>query len=1044
MYMAGLDDMTEYAELHALSNFTFLRGASHPEELVEQAHVLGYRSLALTDECSVAGLVRAHIRARDLGFHLITGSEFRLQDLPGLLVLLAPNRDAYAALSQLITRARRRCAKGHYQAFREDLFLCQHHCLALWQPGFSDDDTNAGQWLRSTFGRHLWLMAERPLAQNDQARNQWLATLAETLDCTIVATGHALMHRRERKPLQDLLTAIRLGTTVENAGLALEANGERYLRPLKRLQKLFPAAWLEESLRVAQQCQFSPAELRYEYPAELVPKGHTPSSWLRTLVHRGEKKRFPEGTPASIRKQLEKELALIEELAYEPFFLTIEDVVAFARQHGILCQGRGSAANSVVCYCLEITEVDPRRINLLLERFISRERNEPPDIDVDFEHERREEVIQYIYQKYGRERAALAATVICYRPRSALRDAGKALGLDPLYLEQLFEGIDWRDREDGWQQQLARKGLADARGSAGLLLPLARELLGFPRHLSQHVGGFVIAAHRIADLVPVENAAMAERTVIQWDKDDLEALGLLKVDVLALGMLTAIRRTLALVSQYRGRPLGLADIPPEDPAVYAMLQKGQSMGVFQVESRAQMSMLPRLRPACYYDLVVEVAIVRPGPIQGDMVHPYLKRRKHPERVHYPNERIRAILEPTLGVPIFQEQVIRLAMAAAGFSAGEADRLRRAMAAWKKHGDLSPFRQKLLQGMRERGYSEAFAEQLYRQMMGFGGYGFPEAHAASFALLVYVSAWLKHHEPAAFLCGLLNSQPMGFYSPSQLIQEARRQGVRVLPVDVNESTLEHRLTPAKGQGQPTVRLGLCIIRQLRRQAAHALVAARPEQGYRSIQDLRRLAGLSTADLEALAGGGALRSLSRNRYQARWDILAHTPGLELAGGCRVQEDPSDYAPDSTGEETLPEPDEADNLIEDYASLGLSLARHPMALLREQGRLRHCLRATELADCRSGQPVRVAGLVTGRQRPGSAKGVTFVTLEDETGNINVIVWTATARAQRQPLLKARLMHVRGVVEQQEGVIHVIAGRMTELNHLIDKLSTESRDFR
>lgn len=1029
-----------YAELHCISNFSFLRGASHPEELVERASELGYQALALTDECSLAGVVRAHVRAQQQSLRLIIGSEFRLTDLSGLLVLLAPSRRAYARLSQLITQARRRCDKGHYQLLRQDLALCAQDCLALWQPAFRDEDEDwdDGYWLRQCFGAHLWLKAERLLTQSDDEHHARLKQLSQALEAPVVATGHVQMHRRARKPVQDLVTAIRLGCTLRETGQRLHANAECHMRAVSHIERLFPAAWVQESVNLANRCHFSLSELRYEYPQELVPEDHTPASWLRALTRDGESRRFPEGTPADITRQLEQELTLIEELAYEPFFLTIHDIVLFARERGILCQGRGSAANSVVCYCLGITEVDPRRVNLLLERFISRERNEPPDIDVDFEHERREEVIQYLYRKYGRHRAALAATVICYRPRSALRDVGKALGLDPLHLEELIQGIDWRDQEDDWIQQLQRRKLLSETGPGRWLLPLTRELLGFPRHLSQHVGGFVIASEDVAELVPVENATMKERTVIQWDKDDLEALGLLKVDVLALGMLTAIRRTLALISERQGRPFTLADVPPEDAAVYHMLQEGKSMGVFQVESRAQMSMLPRLKPACYYDLVVQVAIVRPGPIQGNMVHPYLKRREMPENVPYADERIRQVLEPTLGVPIFQEQVIRLAMVAAGFSAGEADQLRRAMAAWKRHGDLSGFRDRLVRGMGERGYSAEFAERLYLQICGFGGYGFPESHAASFALLVYVSAWLKRHEPAAFLCGLLNSQPMGFYSPSQLVQEARREGVTVLPVDVNQSGYEHGLSDSGGPGSPAVRLGLNLIRRLSHKAATEVVRARPRDGYRTLEQLRTQAGLSTADLEALASGGALSGLSAHRFQARWDILDRPCELALPKD-------NEYS-FSTGQQALPPvplPSEADTMAEDYTSLGLSLARHPLALLREQGQLRHCTRAGELARLRSGTPVRVAGLVTGRQRPGSASGVTFVTLEDETGNINTVVWLATARRQRQPLLNARLLHVRGVLERQDQVIHVIAGRLSDLSHLIDNLNVQSRDF-
>ncbi|MED5467853.1 MAG: error-prone DNA polymerase, partial [Pseudomonadota bacterium] len=705
----------------------------------------------------------------------------------------------------------------------------------------------------------------------------------------------------------------------------------------------------------------------------------------------------------------------------------------FARRQGILCQGRGSAANSAVCYCLGITEVNPANVELLFERFISKDRDEPPDIDVDFEHERREEVIQYIYQRYGRERAALAATVIRYRPRSALRDVGKALGFDATLVEKLLDGIDWRDKTTGWRQQILDKGLTRSPKVADQFFTLVNTLLGFPRHLSQHVGGFVISAGPLSELVPVENAAMEGRTVIQWDKDDLESLGLMKVDVLALGMLTAIRKALALISEEKDTPFTIQDVPQEDPDTYAMLQKGDSIGVFQVESRAQINMLPRLKPETWYDLVIEVAIVRPGPIQGDMVHPYLRRKHGMEAVEYPNDAVRQVLERTLGVPIFQEQVIKLAMVAAGFSAGEADKLRRAMAAWKSHGDLTPFRDKLIQGMLERGHDADFAERLYKQICGFGGYGFPESHAASFALLVYVSAWIKRHHPAAFYCALLNSQPMGFYSPSQLVQDARRHNVSVLPPDVNHSQWQHTL---QGQEQH-LRLGLRIIQGLSRSGAERVHQNRPANGYQSAAELRTRAGLNQSDMELLAGANAMPGFTRNRHQAYWQLLEHEEPAELF----ANEAMTKYTPEPC--HLLPEPTEGQNVLADYSSQGLTLQRHPLALLREQGHLRHCLTADQLKATRPGIPVQVAGLVTGRQRPGTASGVTFVTLEDETGNVNVVVWLDTARRQRKPLLTARLLHVKGVIEKEGDIVHVMAGKLSDLSHLINSLPVSSRDF-
>ncbi|MDO3721902.1 error-prone DNA polymerase [Marinobacter sp. chi1] len=1033
-----------YAELTCVSNFSFLTGASHPHELAERAAGLGYRALAITDACSVAGIPRAWAALKDSPVQLITGSHFELDDAPPeacipRFVLLARTRRGYGQLCQLITTGRRRAEKGQYQLFFRDIEThTLDDCLCLWNPpapaeASADQALACGEWLLRLFEHRLWLAATRTLESGEEQKLSRIRWLADQLRCPITATGDVHMHSRERQPLQDVLTALHHHTTVEHAGHCLFQNAERYLRPLPVIQRLFPDAWLEQSLKIADQCTFEPGSLRYEYPPDLVPEGETPAGYLKRLTREGERRRYPEGTPLTIQGLIRKELDLISEMKYEHYFLTIYDIVAFARSQGILCQGRGSAANSAVCYCLGITEVNPARVELLFERFISKDRNEPPDIDVDFEHERREEVIQYIYQRYTRERAALAATVIRYRPRSAVRDVGKALGFDPAQVEQLLEGIDWRDKATNWRQQILDKRLTRNPKVADQFFTLVNTLLGFPRHLSQHVGGFVISAGPLAELVPVENAAMADRTVIQWDKDDLESLGLMKVDVLALGMLSAIRKALALISERKGEPFRMQDIPEEDPATYAMLQTGDSIGVFQVESRAQINMLPRLKPETYYDLVIEVAIVRPGPIQGDMVHPYLRRKHGLEPVSYPNDAIRKVLERTLGVPIFQEQVIKLAMVAAGFSAGEADQLRRAMAAWKSHGDLTPFREKLITGMLERGHDADFAERLYQQICGFGGYGFPESHAASFALLVYVSAWIKRHHPAAFYCALLNSQPMGFYSPSQLVQDARRHQVNVLPVDVNCSQWNHTL---EGPDQH-LRLGLRLVQGLSYAGAQRLREQRPTGGYRSAGELRKLAGLNQRDMEVLAGANAMPAFAANRHQAYWQLLDHEQPTELFAA----EAPEDYRPDHC--EQLPEPSEGQNVLADYASLGLSLQRHPLALLREQGHLKYCHTAEELKSTRAGVPVQVAGLVTGRQRPGSASGVTFVTLEDETGNVNVVVWLETARRQRKPLLTARLLHVKGVLEREGDIVHVMAGKLSDLSHLIQKLPVSSRDF-
>ena len=797
--------MTSYAELHCLSNFTFLRGASHAEELAERAYELGYAALAITDECSMAGVVRAHGAAKKCGLKLIVGSEIRFVE--GLrVVLLATDRTGYGNLSELITRGRRNAGKGRYSLALEDIRDGVTGCLALLLPDPLPSIAQA-QLIASWFPETSWLAVELFCSADDAERLEKLRELGTASGLPLVAAGDVHMHVAQRRAMQDMLTAIRLGVPVAEAGTALYPNAERHLREYDDLRQIYPAELLQQTLAVAARCNFSLDELRYEYPEEVVPQGETPTSHLRKLTEAGLAQRFPEGVPEKVRAMVEYELGLIAELKYEPFFLTVHDIVRFARSRGILCQGRGSAANSAVCYSLHITEVNPACMEMLFERFISKERGEPPDIDVDFEHERREEVIQYLYGKYGRERAALAATVITYRPKSAMRDVGKALGFDLEQVDRLSKSMAWWDGRQVMPQRLAEAGFDPANPKVSLLIRLVDELQGFPRHLSQHVGGFVIARGKLSHLVPVENAAMAERTIIQWDKDDLDALGLLKVDVLALGMLTAIRRALDEVGRLRGRMITMADIPREDPAVYEMIGHADTVGVFQIESRAQMSMLPRMKPRNFYDLVIEVAIVRPGPIQGGMVHPYLRRREGVEPVNFPSEAVRHVLERTLGVPIFQEQVMQLAVVAAGFTPGEADQVRRSMAAWKRRGGLEHFEQRLRDGMLERGYTLEFAQQIFQQILGFGEYGFPESHAASFALLVYISAWLKCHEPAAFACALLNSQPMGFYAPAQLVQDARRHGVEVLPVDANASDWDCTLdilpspqpSPQRGEG-----------------------------------------------------------------------------------------------------------------------------------------------------------------------------------------------------------------------------------------------------
>ena len=1039
---AGVE--TEFAELHCLSNYSFLRGASHPEELVAQAHALGYRALAITDECSYAGLVKAHMAAKARGIKLIIGAEFTLtlaDEQSAKVVLLATDRTTYGQLAALITKLRRRSEKGSYAAVLDDFRWGLSGCLALWVPPLGEITgvMTMGRTLQKVFPQ-LWIALELFRDGHDLDKMANALTLSTRMNLPIVASNDAHTHEPMRQPLQDLVSAIRLKTTVAELGYQGFPNAERTLRTINDLQSLYPPEMLAESMRIAERCHFSMDELRYEYPEDLVPPHLTPAEYLRQLTMAGARERWSEGIPGDTMALIEKELELIAELKYEHYFLTVQDIVQFARSQNILCQGRGSAANSAVCYCLHVTEVDPARMHLLFERFVSKERDEPPDIDVDFEHERREEVIQYIYKRYGRERAALAATLICYRPRSAIRDVGKALGLDANTIDLLAKSMAWWDKKDKIPSHLRAAGLDPDTSVAEQFLHFVDAILGFPRHLSQHVGGFVISRGSLSQLVPVENAAMADRTVIQWDKDDLEALGLLKVDVLALGMLTAIRKALAVLNDYRGSALSVQQIPAEDPETYRLLQCGDSVGVFQVESRAQMSMLPRLKPQHFYDLVIEVAIVRPGPIQGDMVHPYLRRRRGLEVVEYTSEKVRQVLERTLGIPIFQEQVIELAMVAAGFSAGEADQLRRAMAAWKKRGGLKVFEQKLIDGMLARGHDKEFAERVFKQIQGFGEYGFPESHAASFALLVYISAWLKCHEPAAFYCGLLNSLPMGFYSPSQLIQDAQRHAIEVRQIDVCCSDWSHTLEipTAPRNAHPALRLGLRMVKGLSEEAAERIVAVRRQSTLVSAEDLAARAALNDQAMRFLARAGALSELSGHRHQAHWNVAGIVERLPLAAA----EEPCTYQVE------MPRPTEQEDLLDDYRYTGLTLGPHPMQLLRGHAQFTGFRTASDLETCRHGQPVRVAGLVTGRQRPGTASGVVFVTLEDETGNANIVVWSSVLERFRPALLQGQLLKIKGRVEREGTVIHVIAGFIEDATALLQNMADtalpfKSRDF-
>ncbi len=1078
-----------YAELHCLSNFSFQRGASHPKELVARAAQLGYQALALTDECSVAGVVRAWEAAKECGLHLIVGSEFVWGDLR--LVALARDAQGWGNLCEFITAARAAAPKGQYHVGPGSPFSLLQGCELLLAPcrermGASDFVavsaclSSARAQFGLNFDGHLWLAVELHLAPDDSL---WLATLQRAgaaLGLPLVAAGDVHMHARSRKPLQDVITAVQRGCSVAECGFALQPNAERHLRQRVRLAGIYPPELLAATLTVAARCTFSLGEIRYQYPLETVPSGMTPAQALAWLAQEGAMGRYPQGVPDWIAAQIRKELALIAHCQYEMYFLTVHDIVRFARSQGILCQGRGSAANSVVCYVLGITAVAPEDSHLLFERFISKERSEPPDIDVDFEHDRREEVIQYIYAKYGRERAAITAVVATYRTRSALRDVGKALAVAPALVDAFAKDHHWFDEgiaADRLQELAKGLGVPLHRHTAALWLELATQLKGFPRHLSQHVGGFVLTQGKLTRLVPVEPASMEGRSVIQWDKDDLDTMGLLKVDVLALGMLSALRRCLQLRAVLRGEPWGLADIPREDAATYDMICAADTVGVFQIESRAQMSMLPRLQPRVFYDLVVQVAIVRPGPIQGGMVHPYLQareRRRHGQPLELEKPELEAALARTLGVPIFQEQVMQIAMIAAGFGPGMADDLRRSMAAWKRKGGVHRFERPLIGGMEARGYRTEFAQAIFQQMLGFGEYGFPESHAHSFALLSYASSWLKCHEPACFLAALLNSLPMGFYSASQLVQDARRHGVRVLPIDVLAShwdcTLEGPLAAVPGVAlpQPAVRLGLRLVSGLAtaagqrlvqiRQALHdAAVAGKPGAApapalapefvpatcFTSTEDLALRAQLSQQDLQALAAADALASLSGHRRQQMWDAAAQHTAPALWRDVPVHEVPL----------ALPAAHEGEEIVFDYAATGLTLRRHPLALLRPRLARWRLQTALQLHSAPNGRKVRACGIVTMRQRPGTAKGTMFVTLEDETGPVNVIVWPALVEHWRQPLLGARLLAVEGVwqcsphgPDGQAVVRHLVAQRFKDLTPLLGRMAQAlqgSRDF-
>lgn len=1018
--------MVAFAELNCKTNFSFLHGASHPDELVNRAGKLGYRALAITDHNSLAGVVRAHGQAKKTGLKLLIGAEVAPQNAPPL-VLLATDRQAYGRLSRLLTAGKLKSPKGECHVTFDDVASHAEGLIAAIVGPASAHEI--GQY-REVFGDRCYLFGKMLYGPDDVSDLERSIQLAQRTRTPLVASNHVRFHHPARKPLSDVLTAIREGCTVAEAGELLLPNAERYLKSPAAMRELFalcPAA-IRRTVEIADRCQFNLDELRYDYPEEFAPRGLTPIEYLIGLTWQGAAERYPAGIPDKVRQLIEHELTLIGELGYEAYFLTVWDLVRFARSRNILCQGRGSSANSVVCYCLGVTAVDPERLDMLFERFISKERNEPPDIDVDFEHERREEVLQYIYDKYGRDRAAMTAEVITYRPRSAIRDVGKALGFSLDKIDALAKTIDRHPKKIGEHCQMVGIN-PDARQTQELIL-LVDQLLGFPRHLGQHVGGMVMTRGPLCELVPIENAAMAGRTVIEWNKDDLDEIGILKVDCLALGMLTAIHKCFDLVEQHHARTLTMANIPEGDEAVYDMICQADCLGVFQIESRAQLSMLPRLQPRCFYDLAIEIAIVRPGPIQGEMVHPYLKRRAGEEQFTYPNDEIRAVLHKTMGVPLFQEQAMKLAIVAAGFTPGEADQLRRAMTAWRAPGIIDDFRTKLIAGMQRTGYSVEFAEQVFNQIRGFGEYGFPESHAASFALIAYVSSYLKYYYPAEFCVALLNSQPMGFYAPAQLVWDAKQHHVEVRPVDVNHSDWDSTIEGG------AVRLGLRMVGGLRIIDAALIEANRADGCYTSMDDFTRRSGVGSATLTRLSRADAFGSLLLSRRESLWQTLEQEKSGKAQPLFDDLNEPSSAA-------ALPPMTEQQEVFADYRAAGLSLKNHPIKFFREQLDRLRVVPASSLSAIENGKSVCVAGIVLVRQRPGTAKGITFVTIEDETGPINLIIRMEIWNKYYKIARTATGYIAHGRLQNYKGVIHILVSSLENLPKALHAVDVKSRDF-
>ncbi len=1028
--------MTTYIELQTTSNYSFLRGASHLEELFAQAAIFGYQALAITDRNSLAGVARAHLRATEAGLRLIVGCRLDLRDGSSLLVY-PTDRPAYARLCRLLSAGKSRAGKGACDLGWDDVLAQAQGMIGILLPDMPDDALGNNLGRMEHFSNNAYLALTMRRRPGDAARIAALARMARQAGIAPVVTNDVLYHTPSRRILQDVVTCIREGCTMDEAGFRKQRFAGRHLQPPEEMTRLFaryPDA-LENTAKIAERCRFSLAELRYQYPNEVKTPGISPQQELETLTWQGAAYRYAETVPNDVAAQLRHELRLIASLSYAPYFLTVNSIVRFARSRNILCQGRGSAANSAVCYVLGITEIDPVRTNLLFERFISAERHEPPDIDVDFEHERREEVIQWIFDTYGRGRAALCATVARYRSRGAIREVGKVLGLTEDVTAALSSQV-WGWSENGVEEKHAAElnlNLNDRR--LRLTLELARELIGFPRHLSQHPGGFVLTQDRLDDLVPIEPAAMEKRQVIEWDKDDIDTLRFMKVDVLGLGMLGCMRRAFDLLRAHRpGAPLAMSHIPRDDKATFAMIQRADTVGVFQIESRAQMAMLPRMKPVCFYDLVIEVAIVRPGPIQGDMVHPYLRRREGLEKAEYPTKALESVLGKTLGVPLFQEQAMKVAIVCAGFTADEADQLRRSMATFKMTGGVSHFRDKLIAGMVANGYGQEFADRTFRQIEGFGSYGFPESHAASFALIAYASSWMKCHHPDVFACALLNAQPMGFYAPAQIVRDARLHGVQVLPVSVNDSAWDCTLENADGP-YLALRLGLRMAKGLAAADGERLLQRRGAKLYASIEQLHRHTQLPRAALERLAEADAMSCLGLDRRTALWHVRA-LPDTELplfAAREDFAEPAVDIVPMKPGRD----------VVEDYRSVGLTLRRHPVAFLRAELATQGMIPCAALEKLRDGKRVSVAGIVLVRQKPGSAKGVMFITAEDETGHVNIIVWPSVFEKQRRIILSAGMIGCHGKLQREGDVMHVVADHLTDLSALLRSVGDRDEDF-